>query len=88
MTGFVPISVQQRHGAQLLQAVQLGRQYQNALEAIKSVMDAMADDPDYGVIEAHFGLPAGTGQTTYNLVVGAYSQVNEPNTHALLARLG
>lgn len=35
---------------------------------ISNVMDQMNDGTNFSDIEAHFGLPAGTGQTVYNMV--------------------
>jgi hypothetical protein len=67
-------------------------------EKVKEIMDTMIDsvpDPDdYTLLESKFGLGAGDGQTTYNLVVGVLGQsnatgvLNDASLQQLRQRLG
>jgi hypothetical protein len=50
------------------------QQFREAYEqgvAVKSILDHNTDGSNYADIEALFGVPAGQGQTVYNLVAGA-----------------
>lgn len=55
---------------------------------IKRVMDALATGGDWTAIETFYGLPTGTGQTVYNLVIGAESAIRGANTTNLITQLG
>lgn len=55
---------------------------------LKRIMDALATGNDWAAIEAFYGLPAGTGQTVYNLVIGAESTIRSANTTNLITQLG
>lgn len=58
-------------GNELLSVIVQLRDAQSKLSQIKQQMDNMTDGADYTRIEALFGVPAGKGQSTYNLVAGA-----------------
>jgi hypothetical protein len=51
-------------------------------------MDKMIDGTDYTAIETYYKLPAGTGQTVYNLVAGAVTDIASANLLQLVQRLG
>ena len=55
---------------------------------LKRVMDATATGNDWAAIEALYGLPAGTGQTVYNLVIGAENSIRGASTTNLITQLG
>jgi hypothetical protein len=61
---------------------------QERLPTIKAQMDQMIDNGDYTAIETHYKLPTGTGQTVYNLVAGALTDINSTNLAQLVQRLG
>jgi hypothetical protein len=53
-----------------------------------AILNNMAADPDYSMIESVFGLATGQGVTLYNLVVAANGQVNNSNVTGLLNQVG
>lgn len=59
---------------------------------IKYLMDNMVAGSDYSQLETRFGLPTGQGQTVYNLVAGAWSQLglndNSGSFNQMRDRLG
>jgi hypothetical protein len=61
---------------------------QERLPTIKSQMDKMIDGTDYTAIETYYKLPTGTGQTVYNLVAGAVTDIASNNLLQLVQRLG
>jgi hypothetical protein len=79
----------QRHAAALLALVNNLANQRDILAQVKADMDQMTDGVSYATIESAFGLPAGKGQTVYNLVAGALAEVNAATTfNNLLTYLG
>jgi hypothetical protein len=61
------------------------------LRQIKAVMEAMiapGTPSDFSQVEAKFGVIQGQGETLYNLVAGATTQLNGFDITALIDRLG
>jgi hypothetical protein len=87
-TTFIPINTGQRLGGDLRRTVDLAREVLDRLEDIKRVMDTQVDGADYSQLESQFGLQTGHGDDVYNLVAGAYAQINVPNVLSLLDRCG
>lgn len=88
---FIQITNSQNMRANTLsQFVGLLRQVSDVGEKLTDYLNHMAADPQYGGVEgaAGLGVPAGTGQTVYNLVVAAYARINDPAVTALIARVG
>ncbi len=67
-------------GASLQSLVFQLQQARGNLGQVKMVMDQCIDGSDYSALETLYGLPAGTGQTVYNIVAGAKSVMESPGT--------
>ena len=63
-------------GSQLASLVESQNNIIATMRKIKSQMDNMTNASDWTVIEAQFGIPAGKGQTVYNLIAGALSELD------------
>jgi hypothetical protein len=91
-TTFIIVDTTKRLGQQLRTAVDQLREVRDRLRKLKEVMDTQVDltpDPDdYSLLEGQFGLAAGRGQETYNLVAGAFAQANGTPVLQLLERCG
>lgn len=87
-TLYISVNTSKRLGADVRQAVAMLQQSKDLLERLKAVMEMQIDNGDFSAIETEFGLPAGTGETLYNLVAGSYTDLNGFNVNALLSRLG
>lgn len=74
-TTFIAINAGQRLGASARQAVDQLRQAKEALAKLKTIMDTQVDVADYSLVESQFGLQAGKGQTFYNLIAGANTDI-------------
>lgn len=55
----------------LIQLKELGRQFYSLGKKVLGVMGHANDGTAFTVVETLYGLPAGTGQTVFNLVNGA-----------------
>ena len=64
------------------------RNARDRLDYAKAVMEACIDGTDYSTLEALFGVPAGEGETFYNLIAGVVSDLSGFNTSATIARIG
>ena len=64
-----------RLGSNLYAAVCLLADAKMRIEQLKGVMDNMTDGIDYSTLEANFGITTGKGQSVYNLVTGANSEM-------------
>lgn len=84
----VPIDTTRRLGQKLRRLADLARELLNALAEAKAVMESQIDGSDYSAVEAQYGLPAGKGQTAYNLVAGARTAANVPAVNQLADWLG
>ena len=69
-------------------ALQNLRNARDRLNYAKAVMETCIDSGDYTLVETLWGLPAGTGETVYNLISGVASDLAGFNTSATIARLG
>ncbi len=67
-------------GASLQSLVFALQRARGELAQVKAVMDQCINGSDYTALEALYGLPAGTGQTVYNIVAGAKSVMETPGT--------
>jgi hypothetical protein len=84
----ISINSTKRLGSELRQAVNYGTAFDQQLVKLKDVMETMIDGTDYSRLETEFGLATGKGETVYNLVVGAATDVSGTNITQLLIRLG
>lgn len=84
----VPIDTGKRLGTRLRRSVDLARELLGLLAEAKAVMEAQIDGSDYAAVEVQYGLPAGKGQTAYNLVAGARSAVDVAAVRQLVDWLG
>jgi hypothetical protein len=85
---YIKVDISKRLGADLRQTVVHGAQLDERLHRLKEVMETMIDGTDYSRLETEFGLAAGKGETVYNLVSGAATDVSGTNITQLLIRLG
>jgi len=72
----------------LRQAVRNLVQAWQQFDHLKDIMDAQANAPDFTLVESQFGLPAGKGETVYNLVAGTRQKLNATDVKAIMAQLG
>ena len=72
---FITVDAGRTLGAQLLGCVDALRRNEATLRELKEIMDNMTDGITYTNIETNFGIPVGKGQTMYNLVSGAVSEL-------------
>ena len=76
------------HGDNLLTAVAQMREARDRLNHAKAVMETAIDGSDYSSVEQLFGIEAGQGQITYNLVAGVCTDLAGFNVSATIARIG
>jgi hypothetical protein len=75
-------------GGELRNSIATGKTLVNTLSTIKAEMDEMVDGTDYTAVETYFNLPAGQGETVYNLVSGGLAAMDVPTFTQMLYRLG
>ena len=76
------------HGDNLLTAVAQMREARDRLNHAKAVMETAINADDYSRVEQIFGIEAGHGQTAYNLIAGAVTDMAGFNISATIARMG
>lgn len=64
------------------------RNARDRINHAKAVMETCIDGTNYALVEELFGVPAGSGETLYNLIAGVASDLAGFNTAATIARLG
>jgi hypothetical protein len=85
---FIAVDQRTRLGGNAMAGAQNLRWAQDVLQALKIAMDNMIAASDYTVVETQFGLPAGKGQTFYNLIAGTITDLTvSTNVPQLLAWL-
>lgn len=84
------IEIQQavRLGSMLFSAVSTLRPTHDRIENVKRIMDQVAAGGDWGALEAKFGVPAGKGETVYNLIAGAFTHLDHFDVLTTMDRLG
>ncbi len=87
-TTYIVIGTETRLAAELRQAVRNLVQAWQQIDHIKDIMDTQAAASDFSLIESQFGLPAGKGETVYNLVAGVRQKLNAADVKAIMAQLG
>lgn len=89
---FITVDTTKRLGNQLRRLIDHQREALELMGKIKAVMEAALDTTpnpdDWSLVESQFGLPAGKGETAYNLVTGARTAVNVANVNQMLDWLG
>jgi hypothetical protein len=85
---YISINSTKRLGSELRQAVNYGHAFDQSVLKLKEIMETMIDGTDYSRLETEFGLATGKGETVYNLVTGAVTDVSGTNITQLLIRLG
>jgi hypothetical protein len=85
---FITIDATTRLGSQLRSAVVSMQGTLDAMIRLKAIMDQQTDAVVWATIEAQFGLPAGKGQATYNLLTGALAACNVTATQQFTQWLG
>lgn len=84
----ITVDQTRRLGNRLRRGVDLAREVLTILSETKAIMEAQIDGTDYSQVELQYGLPAGKGQTAYNLVAGARSAINVSAVNQMLDWLG
>ena len=84
----IPIDTSKRLGGRLRRAVDVARELLEMLAETKAIMEAQVDGVDYAAVEAQYGVPAGKGQTAYNLVAAASTAVDVASVRQLVNWLG
>lgn len=84
----IPIDTSKRLGIRLRRGIDVTREVLTLLAETKAVMEAQIDGGDYSAVEAQYGLPAGKGQTAYNLVAGARSAIDVSAVRQMIDWLG
>lgn len=77
-----------QHGNDLLTAVVQMREARDRLNHAKAVMETAIDSGSYSRVETLFGIEAGQGETTYNLIAGVVADMAGFNISATIARMG
>jgi hypothetical protein len=85
---YISVDSTKRLGSELRQAINYGTAFDQQVAKLKEVMETMIDGTDYSRLETEFGLATGKGETTYNLVAGAATDLAGTNINQLLIRLG
>lgn len=78
---YIPVSKTNRPnmGSQLIRAANLTRELRDLVDAINDAGQHMFDGGDYAVMEAQFGLAAGSGANTLTLI-GLINTIFNTNT--------
>jgi len=87
-TTYIVIGTETRLVGELRQAIRNLVQTWQQFDHLKDIMDAQATAPDFSLMESLFGLPAGKGETVYNLVAGTRQKLNAADVKAIMAQLG
>ena len=87
-TTYISTNTSKRLGADLRQAVHALKEVRSDFRELKAVMETMIDGTNYTLLETEFGLATGTGQTTYNLVSGSLTDMEDANINQTVIRLG
>lgn len=87
-TTYIATNTTRRLGADLRQAVHALKEARSDFRELKATMETMIDASDYTLLETEFGLPTGQGQTVYNLVSGALTDMEASNINQTVIRLG
>jgi hypothetical protein len=86
---YITVSLDERLGGRIRDIVDMLASRRSMLRDLKAALETMVDGSDYSMIEAELGLPAGKGQTVYNLVSGALSELDaDTSFNQLLSWLG
>jgi len=85
---FITVDTTTRLGSQLRSCVVSMQGTLDLMDRLKLIMDNQTDNTIWTTVEAQFGIPAGKGQTTYNLVAGALAAINVTATQQFLDWLG
>ncbi len=83
-TTFIQINTGMRLGSLDRQAIDQLRSAREALAKLKAIMDTQIDVSDYSLVESQHGLQTGKGQTFYNLIAGANTDLATSNITQLL----
>jgi hypothetical protein len=59
-----------------------------AVEVANACIDTATTPANYTMLEEVFGVPAGQGQTVYNLIAGAQNKIDAPDIKTAIARMG
>jgi len=85
---FITIDTTTRLGSQLRSCIVSMDGTLDLMKRLKAIMDQQTDAIVWTTVEAQFGLPAGKGQTTYNLLASLVSAVDVSATDQFLHWLG
>lgn len=72
---YITIDRSKDMGSDLLNIIETLRLAQDRLRQHKELMDNMTDGVSYTAIETQYGITAGKGVSTYNLVSGSVSEL-------------
>lgn len=72
---YITIDRSKDMGRDLLNIIETLRSVQDRLRQHKELMDNMTDGVTYTTIETQYGIAAGKGDETYNLVAGTVSEL-------------
>lgn len=73
---YIGVNQQSRLGGTLQSSLNGLALHTGTLKQLKLDMDNMTDGVSFATVESSFGIPAGKGQTVYNLIAGAVSEIN------------
>lgn len=83
---YIPIDLTKPLGLELQTVADLGASTAYRLQQIYLIMTGMVTFENYTEIEEHFGVPAGTGQTVFEAMENALTDVqNAANVQAAMA---
>ena len=88
MATYIATNTSKRLGADLRQAMHALKEVRSDMREIKAVMETMISGADYSMLETEFGVATGTGQSVYNLVAGALTDMEAANINQTVIRLG
>lgn len=87
-TSYIATNTAKRLGADLRQFVHALKEARSDCRELKAVMETMIDAGNYALLETEFGIATGQGETTYNLVSGALTDMEAANINQTVIRLG
>ena len=87
-TSYISVNTNKRLGQDLRYLVHQLKETRSDCRELKAVMETMIDASNYALLETEFGLATGTGQTTYNLISGALTDMEDANINQTIIRLG
>jgi len=83
---YIPIDLTKPLGLELQTVSDMGVSTAYRLQQIYLVMTGMVSGTDYTAIETHFGVPAGTGQTVFECMENALTDMqNAANIQVAMA---